>query len=67
MALEEGKQVHAFVIRTNHKDNVFVGSAFVDMYCKCKSITSAEAVFKRMTHKNVVLDCAASGLWPEWV
>ncbi|XVF43312.1 hypothetical protein PTKIN_Ptkin02bG0030300 [Pterospermum kingtungense] len=54
MALEEGKQVHAFVIRTNHKDNVFVGSTLVDMYCKCKSITSAEAVFKRMTHKNVV-------------
>ncbi|XVF85723.1 hypothetical protein PTKIN_Ptkin17bG0140200 [Pterospermum kingtungense] len=54
MALDEGKQVHAFVIRTNHKDNVFVGSALVDMYCKCKSITSAEAVFKRMTHKNVV-------------
>ncbi|XWS23038.1 hypothetical protein CRYUN_Cryun29cG0087300 [Craigia yunnanensis] len=54
MALEEGKQVHAFVIRTNHKENIFVGSALVDMYCKCKSITSAEAVFKRMTHKNVV-------------
>ncbi|TYJ00774.1 hypothetical protein E1A91_A13G108300v1 [Gossypium mustelinum] len=54
MALKEGKQAHAFVIRTNHMDNVFVGSALVDMYCKCKRIASAEAVFKRMTHKNVV-------------
>ncbi|KAK8567470.1 hypothetical protein V6N13_105435 [Hibiscus sabdariffa] len=54
IALKEGKQVHAFVIRTNHQDNVFVGSALVDMYCKCKLITSAEAVFKRMTQKNVV-------------
>ncbi|KAL4304569.1 hypothetical protein GQ457_10G027700 [Hibiscus cannabinus] len=54
IAPKEGKQVHAFVIRTNHQDNVFVGSALVDMYCKCKLITSAEAVFKRMTQKNVV-------------
>ncbi|GKV39280.1 hypothetical protein SLEP1_g47081 [Rubroshorea leprosula] len=54
LALRESKQIHAFIIRTNYKDNVFVGSALIDMYCKCKSITYAEAVFKRMTRKNVV-------------
>ncbi|GLT77092.1 hypothetical protein SLA2020_487090 [Shorea laevis] len=54
LALKEGKQIHAFIIRTNDKDNVFVGSALVDMYCKCKSVTYAEAAFKRMTRKNVV-------------
>ncbi|GAV59076.1 HLH domain-containing protein/PPR domain-containing protein/PPR_2 domain-containing protein/DYW_deaminase domain-containing protein, partial [Cephalotus follicularis] len=53
-ALEEGKQIHAFIIRTDHMDNVFVESAVVDMYCKCKDIKHAEAVFKRMTRKNVV-------------
>ncbi|KAF3432254.1 hypothetical protein FNV43_RR26993 [Rhamnella rubrinervis] len=31
-----------------------LGSALVDMYCKCKSIKSAETVFKRMPRKNVV-------------
>ncbi|KDP31422.1 hypothetical protein JCGZ_11798 [Jatropha curcas] len=53
-ALEEGKQVHAFIIRSDYKDNIFVGSALVDMYCKCKIIRYAETVFRRMTHKNVV-------------
>ncbi|XP_050221710.1 putative pentatricopeptide repeat-containing protein At1g68930 [Mercurialis annua] len=52
--LEQGKQVHAFIIRSDYKDNVFVGSALVDMYCKCRFIPYAEAVFKRMTYKNVV-------------
>ncbi|KAK4263662.1 hypothetical protein QN277_029046 [Acacia crassicarpa] len=54
LALQEGKQVHAYIIRTDYKDNIFVGSALVDMYCKCKSIRSAETVFKRMAFKNVV-------------
>ncbi|KAJ7943276.1 Pentatricopeptide repeat-containing protein [Quillaja saponaria] len=54
LALKEGKQVHAYIFRTYYKDNIFVGSALVDMYCKCRSIRSAEIVFKRMTCKNVV-------------
>ncbi|KAL3510977.1 hypothetical protein ACH5RR_030378 [Cinchona calisaya] len=54
LALKEGKQIHAFTVKTNHVDNVFVGSALVDMYSKCRSITYAAKVFKRMTYKNVV-------------
>ncbi|KAB1206097.1 hypothetical protein CJ030_MR7G006001 [Morella rubra] len=54
LALEEGKQIHAYIIRTDHEHNVFVGSALVDMYCKCRSIKSAESVFMTMTSKNVV-------------
>ncbi|KAK2635962.1 hypothetical protein Ddye_030754 [Dipteronia dyeriana] len=54
LALEEGKQIHAYIIRTGYKDNVFVGSALVDMYCKSKTIKSAESVFRKMTLKNVV-------------
>ncbi|RVW21542.1 putative pentatricopeptide repeat-containing protein [Vitis vinifera] len=38
---EKGNRFHAYVIRTDHKDNVFVGSALVDMYSKCRSIKSA--------------------------
>lgn len=54
IALKEGKQIHAFAVKTNHVDNVFVGSALVDMYSKCRSITSAETVFKSMPYKNIV-------------
>ncbi|XP_026402471.1 putative pentatricopeptide repeat-containing protein At1g68930 isoform X2 [Papaver somniferum] len=53
-ALKQGKQIHAFIIRTGYKDNIFVGSALVDMYSKCRSIHYAENVFKQMAHKNIV-------------
>ncbi|KAM1378756.1 hypothetical protein ACFX2I_020737 [Malus domestica] len=42
------------IIRTDFIDNILVGSALVDMYCKCRSIKAAEMVFKRMNRKNVV-------------
>lgn len=53
-ALGRGKQIHAFIIRTHFDDNVFVGSALVDMYSKCKTIRLAESVFKRMKAKNLI-------------
>ena len=34
--------IHAFIIRTEYKDNIFVPSALVDMNSKCRSIKSAE-------------------------
>ncbi|OVA04074.1 Pentatricopeptide repeat [Macleaya cordata] len=54
LALEQGKQIHAYIIRTGYKDNIFVGSALVDMYSKSGSIKYAEKVFKRMAHRNIV-------------
>lgn len=54
VTLKEGKQIHAYIIRTDYKDNVFVGSALVDMYSKCRNITYAENIFKRMADKNIV-------------
>lgn len=54
MALKEGKEIHTLIIRSGYNHNVFVGSALVDMYCKCRSVRYAEAVFKRMANKNVV-------------
>ncbi|CAA6670678.1 unnamed protein product [Spirodela intermedia] len=53
-ALEHGKKIHAHIIRTCQEDNVFVGSALVDMYSKCERVKHAEAVFRRMSSKNVV-------------
>ncbi|XP_077236630.1 pentatricopeptide (PPR) repeat-containing protein [Tasmannia lanceolata] len=54
LALKLGKQIHGYIIRTDYNDNVFVGSALVDMYSKCRSIIYAELVFKRMTRKNII-------------
>jgi len=53
-ALEQGKQIHNYAIRTFYDDNVFVGSALVDMYSKCRSIRLAETVFRRMTFRNII-------------
>ncbi|KAJ8440916.1 hypothetical protein Cgig2_022772 [Carnegiea gigantea] len=53
-ALKEGSQLHACIIKTGYQDNVFVGSALIDMYSKCDSIKYAEKVFQHMTHKNTV-------------
>ncbi|XP_038893031.1 putative pentatricopeptide repeat-containing protein At1g68930 isoform X1 [Benincasa hispida] len=54
LALDVGKQIHAYIVRTDYQDNIFVGSALLDMYCKCRNIKSAEAVFRKMRHKNVI-------------
>ncbi|XP_063941036.1 putative pentatricopeptide repeat-containing protein At1g68930 [Daucus carota subsp. sativus] len=54
VALREGKQIHAYVMRTNYMDNIFVGSALVDLYSKCRNIKYAETVFRRMNHKNII-------------
>lgn len=53
-AINEGKQIHASIIRTNLQDNIYVDSALVDMYCKCKCIHYAKTVLDRMKQKNVV-------------
>ncbi|KAL1551180.1 putative pentatricopeptide repeat-containing protein [Salvia divinorum] len=53
-ALQEGKQIHAYLTRTDYMDNVFVSSALVDMYSKCGDVKNAERVFRKMSYKNIV-------------
>ncbi|KZV44484.1 pentatricopeptide repeat-containing protein [Dorcoceras hygrometricum] len=53
-ALREGKQIHAYVTRTDNLDNVFVSSALLDMYLKCRNVKYAELLFGKMGSKNVV-------------
>ncbi|KAL2924228.1 hypothetical protein RDABS01_001051 [Bienertia sinuspersici] len=52
--LKDGKELHAYIMRTGYQGNMFVGSALIDMYCKCNCIEYAKTVFKRMTLKNTV-------------
>eukprot|EP01018_Ginkgo_biloba_P029573 Gb_20749 [translate_table: standard] len=53
-ALEQGKAVHAHIIKTGFGLDVFVGSALVDMYSKCGSIDDSRDVFDGMTERNLV-------------
>eukprot|EP01018_Ginkgo_biloba_P002905 Gb_17321 [translate_table: standard] len=53
-ALEQGKQIHAHIIRCRFESNVLVGNALVDMYAKCGSIDYACQVFDKMHQRDVV-------------
>eukprot|EP01018_Ginkgo_biloba_P025063 Gb_18263 [translate_table: standard] len=53
-ALEEGKQVHAHIVKTGLVSDVFVGSGLVDMYAKCRSIEDAQRGFDKMPLRDIV-------------
>ncbi|KAJ8546083.1 hypothetical protein K7X08_018666 [Anisodus acutangulus] len=52
-ALEQGKWIHEHVTKTEWvESDVFIGSAFVDMYSKCGYIQMASEVFESMPMRN---------------
>eukprot|EP01018_Ginkgo_biloba_P022395 Gb_02037 [translate_table: standard] len=53
-ALEQGKEIHASIIRRGIESNVIVVSALVAMYAKCDSIEDACKVFNKISQKDVV-------------
>ncbi|CAA7041183.1 unnamed protein product [Microthlaspi erraticum] len=53
--LSQGRWVHGLVIRLKLKVDAFLGSALIDMYCKCGIIERAFMVFKTVSEKDVTL------------
>ncbi|XP_076908458.1 pentatricopeptide repeat-containing protein At1g20230-like [Bidens hawaiensis] len=53
-ALMHGKAAHAFSLRTGISDNVYVGSALIDMYANCGRINLARVCFDSIPVHNVV-------------
>ncbi|XP_048329913.2 pentatricopeptide repeat-containing protein At1g74600, chloroplastic [Ziziphus jujuba] len=51
--IETGKGVQAWVIKCNAED-VFVGTALVDLYAKCRKMDEAVKKFSQMPIRNVV-------------
>lgn len=47
-ALEQGRQIHANVVKLDYSLDHFVGTSLVDMYCKCGSVQDAYRVFRKM-------------------
>eukprot|EP01018_Ginkgo_biloba_P036698 Gb_40436 [translate_table: standard] len=54
LALEPGKQVHAYIIRTGFESHVPVGNSFVTMYAKCRCIENARHVFDKIPDRDLV-------------
>ncbi|XP_059667116.1 pentatricopeptide repeat-containing protein At3g24000, mitochondrial [Cornus florida] len=72
-ALEQGKWVHAHMIKSGGKLIAFVGNTLLDMYAKSGSIDDAKKVFDRLIKPDVVswnsmlTACALHGLGKETV
>lgn len=53
-ALERGKQVHGYVVRTGFESNAILLNAMIDMYCKCESMESAWQMFDENPERDIV-------------
>lgn len=50
----QGKQVHVQMTKDGYMSDLFVGSALIDMYCKCGDVDEARKFFDMMPSKNTV-------------
>ncbi|KAH9326192.1 hypothetical protein KI387_006370 [Taxus chinensis] len=53
-ALQQGTEIHAYLIKSKTECNAYVWSALVDMYAKCGNTEIARQVFDNMPHRDVV-------------
>lgn len=53
-SLSQGRQVHARIAKDGSMNDVFVGTALVDMYSKCGDVDGARKFFDMMPYKNNV-------------
>ncbi|TYH84720.1 hypothetical protein ES332_D02G215700v1 [Gossypium tomentosum] len=49
-----GAQIHALIAKTRFFSNVYMGSALVDMYGKCGSVSCGQRAFDDMSERNRV-------------
>lgn len=53
-SLDMGKSIHDYIRKNNITQDLYVGNALIDMYCKCGSIEKAMEVFGEMPIKDSV-------------
>eukprot|EP01018_Ginkgo_biloba_P016364 Gb_15262 [translate_table: standard] len=53
-ALQQGKQVHEYIIKMGFESDVYVGNTLITMYAKCGRLHSARQAFDKMSEQNVV-------------
>uniref|UniRef100_A0A7N0U4R8 Pentatricopeptide repeat-containing protein n=1 Tax=Kalanchoe fedtschenkoi TaxID=63787 RepID=A0A7N0U4R8_KALFE len=53
-ALEEGKQVHALVLKTGDGYDINVQNSLVSMYAKCGHISDSKSMFSSMKERDVI-------------
>ncbi|XP_068660227.1 pentatricopeptide repeat-containing protein At2g33680-like [Aristolochia californica] len=55
VSLDQGKQIHGYIIRLGFEPDSFIGSSLISMYAKCNSISDASLVFSNMYKRDLVL------------
>eukprot|EP01018_Ginkgo_biloba_P019039 Gb_39514 [translate_table: standard] len=53
-ALQQGKSIHGYIIRSEFESDVVLGTALIDMYTKCGCIEIARELFDKMRKRNVI-------------
>ncbi|KAK9270297.1 hypothetical protein L1049_025875 [Liquidambar formosana] len=53
-ALDQGKQVHCFSVKSGLETSLYAGSSLIDMYAKCGAIGNARKVHSSMPQRSVV-------------
>ncbi|XP_031478657.1 pentatricopeptide repeat-containing protein At1g08070, chloroplastic-like [Nymphaea colorata] len=70
-ALAQGKWIHAYIEKMNVEIDGVLGSALIDMYCKCGNISEGVQLFENLTLKelstwnSMITGLAAHGLSDE--
>uniref|UniRef100_A0A6P4AIS5 pentatricopeptide repeat-containing protein At3g26540 n=1 Tax=Ziziphus jujuba TaxID=326968 RepID=A0A6P4AIS5_ZIZJJ len=54
-ALDQGRQIHGFIIRNSYEIDIVLKAALVDMYSKCRCLEYALMVFKEGEEMDVIL------------
>ncbi|XP_031279737.1 putative pentatricopeptide repeat-containing protein At3g25970 [Pistacia vera] len=54
LRLDLGQQVHSLIFKVGFDENVYAGSALLDMYAKCKRVDDAYLVFQCIPERNYV-------------
>ncbi|KAF8405122.1 hypothetical protein HHK36_010020 [Tetracentron sinense] len=52
-SLQQGKRIHALTVKTGFGDDIFTGSALIDMYANCGCLEDARKLFVGMGEKDV--------------
>eukprot|EP01018_Ginkgo_biloba_P033672 Gb_37465 [translate_table: standard] len=52
--IQQGKEIHDYIIKTGFESDVCVGSGLIDMYAKSEDIDYARQVFDSMFQRNTV-------------
>ncbi|CAH8356991.1 unnamed protein product [Eruca vesicaria subsp. sativa] len=70
-ALRVGVQVHGCIVKSGFKSNIFVQSAVIAMYAKCRDLETARALLQDMevddvvSWNSMVVECVREGLKEE--